>query len=291
MGEARCAGGRCFVSAVAVFVVVLGSLGAAARAASRPPGLRAPLTVARVWAVGDGANGSATAQALAHRIASSGADLFLYLGDVYPDGTPADFANGYATTYGVLAPITAPTPGNHDWPNSASGYFPWWSGAQRIAPPAYYAFGVSGWTILSLNSEAPHDPSSPQLAWLRARLRGRGTCRLAFWHRPRWSGGMHGDEADIAPFWSALAGHARIVLNGHDHDMQRFAARDGIFEFVSGAGGADLYSIDRSHPGLAFADDTDFGALRLVLRPGRATYSFIDVRGRTLNTGTIRCRR
>src|SRR3954451_13542259 len=99
-------GGLC-VTALAACVLFVTAIAAASSTGFRPPKLPQRLAVARVWAVGDGANGSAQAKAVGRRIASSRADLFLYLGDVYPDGTAADFANGYATTYGALAPITA----------------------------------------------------------------------------------------------------------------------------------------------------------------------------------------
>ncbi|MFL5955288.1 MAG: metallophosphoesterase family protein [Gaiellaceae bacterium] len=276
---------------LAAGILVLSAFASAGSSSFRPPKLPPRLIVASVWAVGDGANGSPEARALAARIAASGANLFLYLGDVYPDGTAADFANGYQTTYGRLAPTSAPTPGNHDWPNAQTGYLPWWRNADGVSLPPYYSFAIAGWTIFSLNSEAPHGPGSPQLAWLQARLRGASTCRIAFWHRPRWSGGMHGDAVDVDPLWTALAGHARIVLSGHDHDMQRFSGRNGLVEFVSGAGGAGLYAVDRSHRGLAFANDVDYGALKLVLRPGRAAYSFVTSDGRTLDSGSLRCRR
>lgn len=45
-----------------------------------------------------------------------------------------------------------------------------------------------------------------------------GTCRLA-WHRPRFTAGKHADARDVAPLWEALRGRAKIVVNGHDHNM------------------------------------------------------------------------
>jgi hypothetical protein len=243
-----------------------------------------------VWAVGDG-DASPAGRAVAARIARGRPDRFVYLGDVYERGTPAEFANNYTPSYGRLARVTAPTPGNHDWPEHVRGYDAYWRRAIGKAPPAFYAFSVAGWRLLSLNSEVAHDLGSAQLRWLRRRLRGAGTCRIAFWHRPRFSAGTHGDQGDMQPVWDALRGHARIVLNGHDHDMQRFRSRDGIVGFVSGAGGRSHYPLDRRHPGLVFGDDRDWGALRLELRPGRARFAFITAGGRTLDSGTIGCRR
>jgi hypothetical protein len=244
-----------------------------------------------IWAVGDGADGSANGRAVAKRIAAGRVDRLLYLGDVYLAGTRADFARNYATTYGPLAPRTAPTPGNHDWPNSDVGYDPYWRRALRREPSDWYAFRAAGWHLLSLNSEAPHGRGSPQERWLRARLRAPGTCRIAFWHRPRFSAGTHGDQPDMAALWNDLRGHAAIALAGHDHDMQRFKPVDGITQFVSGAGGRSLYDVRSDDERLAFANDDEYGALRLVLRPGRARYAFVATDGRVLDRGRSRCRR
>jgi hypothetical protein len=244
-----------------------------------------------LWAVGDGADGGAAAKRLAARIERARPDRFLYLGDVYESGTASEFATNYAPVYGHLASITAPTPGNHEWPNHASGYDAYWRKATSRRIPPYYSFRLGGWKILSLNSEAAHDANSRQLDWLRSELAGAGTCRLAFWHRPRFSAGTHGDQADIAPLWAALRGRARLVLNGHDHDLQRLEPRDGIVELVAGAGGHGHYPLNRSYPRLAFGDDSRYGALRMSLRPGAAAFAFVDLNGRTLDRGQVRCRR
>lgn len=245
-----------------------------------------------VWAVGDGADGSAEGRAVAGLIAADAPDRLLYLGDVYELGTAEEFRRNYDTTYGPLARVTAPTPGNHEWRNAPRGYDPYWRralGRRRTAH--WYAFRAAGWEIVSLNSEAPHGAGSPQHRWLQGRLRERGTCRIAFWHRPRFSAGTnHGDQPDMAPLWDALRGRAAIVLAGHEHDMQRFKPIDGITQFVSGAGGRRLYSLRADDGRLAFSDDRTYGALRLFLQRGRADWAFFAVGGDVLDEGELRCR-
>ena len=245
-----------------------------------------------VWAVGDGATDSPEAADVAQLIADSEVDRLLYLGDVYGSGTAEEFETKYEPTYGRLAAVTAPTPGNHDAPLAEQGYSPYWQEAWGAPTPPYYAFRVSGWQVLSLNSEIDHDPGSPQVRWLHRQVARGGDCRIAFWHRPRFSAGLdHGDQPDVDPLWDALRGHARIVLNGHEHDMQRFRPRSGITEFVSGAGGASLYGIDESDPRLRFSNDSQYGALRLRLRPQQARYSFVTAAGDVLDRGEISCDR
>jgi hypothetical protein len=244
-----------------------------------------------VWAVGDGGNGSAVAKRVARLIARTRPDRVLYLGDVYDWDNAAEFARQYGSVYGRLARITAPTPGNHDTP-TRKGYDPYWRRIKGKSPPSFYSFRLSGWGVFSLNSEVAHGPGSAQLRWLRSRLRGRGDCRLAFWHSPRYSAGEHhGDDEDMAPVWEELRGRATIVLAGHEHDMQRLKPIDGITSLISGAGGKDLYDVDHRDPRLEFANDTQHGALRLVLEPGRARFAFVNAGGRTLDSGAVRCRR
>lgn len=286
---------------VALTVVVALALGGLwYEFAPAPPGIGGfalarslPGDRATIWAVGDGADGGDAARAVVARIRAGPVDRLLYLGDVYERGSEYDFRDEYATTYGPLASITAPTPGNHDWPRHDSGYDPYWARALgRARTSSWYAFRAAGWTILSLNSQTAHERGSPQERWLRAQVRRSGTCRIAFWHRPRYSaGGAHGYAEDMAPIWDALRAKATIVLNGHDHSMQRLRPIDGITTFVSGAGGHSHHHLRRDDPRLAFGDDRHDGALRLRLRPGVARYAYVSSLGRVLDDGTLRCRR
>jgi hypothetical protein len=140
---------------------------------------------ALIWAVGDGADGSARAQRVVTRMRRKRFDRFLYLGDVYGsgflstlrgDGTKTDYRKRYAPVYGDFAAKTAPTPGNHEWPQRGDGYEPYWADVFGETPPAYYDFRVAGWQILSLNSEAPHGSGSAQVRWLRTRVTAPGSC-------------------------------------------------------------------------------------------------------------------
>lgn len=246
---------------------------------------------ASVWAVGDGPDGESNAAQVARLIKRAKPDRVLYLGDVYEEGTPDEFAANFEPLYGSIGKKVAPTPGNHDWPQHTGGYDVYWKQKQGRDVQYYYSFKTGGWQILSLNSEMDHDAGSSQVAWLRSAVKAKGTCRLAFWHRPRWSAGdHHGDDPTEQPFWDVLKGHAAIVVNGHEHDMQRFKPRSGITEFVSGAGGNDLYAVDHTRPDLAFGNNSTYGALRLDLAPGLARYRFVSVAGRTLDSGRVRCR-
>lgn len=241
-----------------------------------------PPREALVWAVGDGPDGGAAARAVGRLVTSDNPDRILYLGDVY--GPYAEEVRG--TFDGATGRVSA-TPGNHDWPKSAAEYLHFWS-RSGLSASQYYSFRIAGWQVLSLNSEVPHGAGSAQLAWVRREVAPPGDCRIAFYHRPRYSAGRHGDQPDIEPVWRALTGKAALVLNGHDHDMQRLAPVDGTTEMVVGSGGHGHYQLHPS-PRVVFGDDRHYGALRLQLSPGKADYEFVSANGRVLDHGDLTC--
>lgn len=243
---------------------------------------------ATIWAVGDGANGSDDARRLARRIAADRPSRVLYLGDVYETGTASNFRDHFAGVYGGLAPIIAPTPGNHDWGNHEVGYDPFWRGITGRPTPRWYAFTIGGWRIVSVNSEEPDEPA--QLRFLDRELARRADrCAIVFLHRPRMNAGLHGDADEVEPIWSRARGRAALVLAGHDHNLQRFAPVDGTTQFVVGAGGRERYGVDESDPRLAFARDDVDGALRLRLRPGRADLRIVTAAGVVVDRSSATC--
>jgi hypothetical protein len=260
-------------------------------AASTKAGHSDSKRTAEVWAIGDGADGGGNSRRVAEMVARSRPDRVLYLGDVYDAGTRDEYENNYRPAYGRFDSIAAPTPGNHEWHNRAEGYDPYWKAAGLVTNRHYYSFRTAGWEIISLNSESGLEEGSPQRRWLKQRLRKPGTCRIAFWHRPFQNAGRHGDQKQTRPLWHAMRGRAAMVLNGHDHNFQHFKRRDGIVQLISGAGGHGLYSSDQHDRRLVWDEDDEFGALRVNLRPGSARFSFVAVPGRTLHSGSVRCRR
>jgi len=247
----------------------------------------------RLWAVGDGGVSDRGDEAMASRVASLGIDRLLYLGDVYETGTAREYATNYASSWGRFKRVTSPTPGNHEWGNREQGYDPYWGRRARGARGAhYYSFDLDGWHFVSLNSERGTEATSAQLRWLRRDLsRYGGSCTIAFWHRPRFDAGNHSDSKDVQPFWSALSGRASVVLNGHDHNYQRFKPVRGITQFIAGAGGrAPLDEVDGSDPRLATFEDASLGALRLGLGRSVLRYGYRLLDGTRPDSGRVRCR-
>ncbi len=222
-------------------------------------------------------------------IESNGLDNLLYLGDVYETGTAAEYTTHYQPSFGRFKAITYPVPGNHEWGNRDTGYFPYW--ILRIGGAPYYSADIGDWHVLALNSEADTGADGAQVAWLRSELAAHpGTCNIALMHRPRFSASIHGDEAQVDPFWQELQGKAAIMLSGHDHNYQRINVGSGATQFVVGTGGRALYAISNpAYPGLQASNAATFGAMRLDLTPGLAAYQYRTAANEVLDQGTISC--
>src|SRR5436190_1531903 len=116
---------------------------------------------------------------------------------------------------------------------------------------------------------------------------------------PRFSSGEHGNDADVGPFWKALydAG-ADIVVNGHDHDYERFAPQDpggraddtrGIREFVVGTGGAVLRTFPTTRPNSVIRASVAHGVIRFTLRQSNYDWTFISTTGEFRDSGAGAC--
>lgn len=271
-----------------------------------------------VGAVGDGAGGEPGETAVANLISSWTPAAFLYLGDVYDKGSPSEFTNWYDKYgYGDLKSVTDPTVGNHEYSASdtAEGYFRYWR-----SPPHYYSFDAGGWHFISLDANSQFGTSVPgvdqdlpstvtgvttQYDWLQSDLGSHaGACTVVYWHQPVWNQGGEPRSTRMQPIWSLLARkNVTLVLNGHDHDYQRYAALDangspkptGVTEIIAGGGGhSSQVVVPGSQPGpnpITYA--TGFAAMRLVLHPDRVDYSAIapDTApdGRTIDAGSVPC--
>jgi hypothetical protein len=234
------------------------------------------------------------------------ADAVLALGDLqYEDGGLSEYLAGYDRTWGPFAEITYPTPGNHDHQTpGARGYFDYWNSKERPTGrngSSAYSFDLGAWHIVSLDSSCglPCAEGSPQNAFLEQDLAAsKNRCILAFWHHPYFnSGTVHGEEmpTNVAVFWDdLLAAGADVIVNGHEHNYQRYAEQDssghattsGIRQFVVGTGGRSLYGmLERKDPNYQAGDATHFGVLRLFLRDRSYEWEFVAVGGKILDRG------
>lgn len=242
------------------------------------------------------------------RLLDAMAGTVVTLGDnVYPDGTAEQFAGCYDPTWGRHKARTRPSAGNHDYYTpGASGYHGYFGAAAGDADKGYYSYHLGDWHIIVLNSECAQvdgcERDSPQGQWLWADLIANpSVCTLAYWHAPLFSSGLHhGGEEAMRDFWQLLyeAG-ADVVLNGHEHNYERFAPQDpngladperGIRQFVVGTGGAGLYAFWLPQPNSEVRNNDTHGVLKLTLHPTGYDWAFIPAAGGTFtDTGSAAC--
>ncbi len=239
----------------------------------------------------------------------------LPLGDAqYEVGRYSDFLSSYDRSWGQFNTKVAPVMGNHE--QSGDGYFDYFNGRGAATGVAgqrgkgWYAMttGASaseGWQILALNSECPSlGCEAEQLTWLNAQLAAsEKPCTLAYWHRPRFSSGAHGDDASVAPLWQAIADHGgEVVISGHEHNYERMGRRGanggadaaGVRQFIVGTGGKEFRPMGSSVHTRASNVDT-FGYLEMTLKSNSYDWRFVAAdapgNGRFEDSGSASCQR
>lgn len=224
------------------------------------------------------------------------------LGDnAYESGLAAEYADCYDPTWGRVKARTRPVPGNHEYvTGNAAGYYDYFGAAAGDPTKGYYSYDLGSWHIIALNTQCGFIghcyAGSPQEQWLRADLQAHpASCTLAYWHQPRFTSGVHGSNPKYDAFWQALyeAG-VDVVLNGHDHDYERFAPQNpsglldierGIREFVVGSGGKSHSSLFTPIANSEVREGDTYGVLKLTLHATSYDWEFVPVAGSTFGDG------
>ena len=219
-------------------------------------------------------------------------------------GSTANYTNCVAKSWGVFKNRIHPVPGNHDYMTSGAGpYYGFYGAAAGTAGKGYYSYNLSNnWHVVALNALCSEvggcGAGSPEETWLKADLAANtGKHVIAIWHIPSFSsGGAHGNNSSYRAWWDDLyAAHADIVINGHDHDYERFALQspsgaadpNGIREFVSGTGGAGQRPFGTIRANSQVRSTGTFGVLQLTLHASSYSWQFIPVAGKTFtDSGT-----
>ena len=231
-------------------------------------------------------------------------------------GSAAMYANCYGPKWGVHKARTRPTVGGHDLEIAPIGqayldYFreqlePFGPTATDITK-LYYSYDVGSWHVVVLTSECYFnrlpgcDPTQMEQWFAQDLAASSAECTIAMWHEPRWSSGaIHGNTTYVQPLWSiAYEAGVDIVLNGHEHDYERFAPQDangqvdpafGVREFVVGTGGYFFYDLGVRKPNSEVWSNANYGVLKLVLHDGSYDWEFVPVAGGTFtDSGTDSC--
>lgn len=257
---------------------------------------------------GDIASCNLTGDTATAKLIAGIAGIVFTAGDnAYESGTAAEFASCYDPTWGSFRSRTHPVPGNHDYVTAgASGYYGYFGAAAGASSQGWYAYEVGAWRIYALNSNCAAiggcGAGSPQEAWLRADLAANPhQCVAAMWHHPRFSSGNHGNDSIMDTIWRDLvAAGAEFVVNGHDHDYERFAplnetgaaaSINGTREFVVGTGGASLRPFGTVQAASEVRNSATLGVIKFTLSATGYSWQFIPIAGKTFtDSGTDVCR-
>jgi hypothetical protein len=279
---------------------------AAGSSSPGPSSSTAPTTDAVLVGAGDIATcGGDADRATAALVEGIPGAVFTAGDNAYENGSAKDFSDCYDPTWGAFKDRTRPSAGNHDWlTKDLGGYLGYFGKAAAPDGASWYSYDLGAWHVIVLDSDCSNvdgcGVDSAQGRWLAADLKASTSlCTLAIWHHPRFSSGFHGNDRSVEPFWTALyAAGADLIVNGHDHDYERFAPQDpaghqdrqrGIREFVVGTGGAELrpFVIGRANSELRASGS--FGVIRLDLHQGSYDWRFIPTAGGFTDSGTTPC--
>jgi acid phosphatase type 7 len=271
-----------------------------------------PTPSAEVVAAGDIAKCSTQADEATAELVEGIDGTVLALGDeAYPRGSTANFEKCYGPSWGRFKERTKPVPGNHEYyTEGARGYFEYFGEAAGDREEGYYSYDLGSWHVVALNSncgegEIRCGPGSAQTKWLKEDLAAndQALCTLAYMHHPRFSSGQkHGSSAGgVKELWEVLyEADADVVLSGHEHNYERFAAQDpqgradpqrGIRQFVVGTGGAaENYPIGNLMENTEVYNDETDGVLRLTLEENAYEWRFVPVEGESFtDSGSTGC--
>jgi hypothetical protein len=231
-------------------------------------------------------------------LANPNAVVFTLGDNAYPSGRAEDYANCYDPTWGRHKGRTWANVGNHEYDTGTADptfdYF-----GDRVGPrgKGYYSLNIGDWHIIVLNDNASQVPiaaGSEQDQWLQADLAANTKlCTLAIWHQPFLYSSNVGSTMKRSSrkiLWDRLwAKHVDVVLNGHEHQYERFAPMNpagasdpagGIRSFIVGTGGESV----RLPTGRAANSEVltaAFGVLKLTLGGGWYEWEFMPVAGET----------
>jgi hypothetical protein len=98
--------------------------------------------------------------------------------------------------------------------------------------------------------------------------------------QPAWSCSSHGSTPEVDRCWVPVLERYRValVLNGHDHNYQRFVSAGGVAWVVTGGGDRNLYPVGAHCPA---------GTPRRVAGVAQYHFTAVEIRGRSLTLRAV----
>lgn len=170
--------------------------------------------------------------------------------------------------------------GNHDVAGTATA-------TVLRSPKMYYTWSVGTTQFFMLDANDP--TNTAQRSWLqRALATSRAVVKIAVFHQPGFTSGLHDDDLGVQREWVPLfvRYHVTLVLTGHNHDYEHLREH-GIDFVVSGGGGQTSYPCLRDEPG-ALRCVSAYHFLLVTITSGSVTVEAIRPSGAILDRFEIR---
>lgn len=217
--------------------------------------------------------------------------------NMYGSQGPRDFVSKFEAPYKDLLAANVKfyaALGNHDEPGQKNyRHF-------NMAGERFYAFRAtptevgtsvaSGARFYALDSNYM---DKAQLDWLEKQLSAGGDeWKICFFHHPLYSSARkHGSALDLRKVLEPLFIQYKVdvVLAGHEHVYERVKPQQGVYYFVSGAGGT-LRKGDLRQPSqyTAAGYDKDYHFMLFEIDGGEMHFQAISRTGATVDSGTLK---
>jgi 3',5'-cyclic AMP phosphodiesterase CpdA len=209
------------------------------------------------------------------------ADMLVTLGDNDYTESPARFRANWRAAFGWARRSglrVAGVLGNHDYLVGRGRY----EFGLLGMPGPYYTRMLGDAQLFLLDSTNVNDR---QTAWLENRLAASSAIwKIVVFHHPPYTCGGHAGDQNVQRRWVPLFERygVQLVLSGHDHNYERFVARNGVTYVVHGGGAAGLYPLTRcpsAYPRRARAR-VEHGFLYVAATAERLDGYAVNTRGR-----------
>jgi hypothetical protein len=211
----------------------------------------------------------------------------LMMGDnLYGSETPADYKKKFQDVYQPLLDNKVKfyaTLGNHDQPNER------FYENFNMNGKEYYRFTKGNVAFYSLNSNYM---DKTQLKWLEDQLaKDTSEWKICFFHHPLYSsGGKHGSDTGLRKVVEPLFVKygVSVVLAGHEHFYERIKPQQGIYYFISGAGGKLREGdVKERSPLTDKAFDADMSFMLAEVVKNQMYFQVISRTGATVDSGIL----
>jgi len=224
--------------------------------------------------------------AVVSRIVDIDPYFVLHTGDVVANGySQSDWAVYFATVCsGAVCAQKYPffyAIGNHEHESPLYYDYFYLPHNNPDSTESYYSFDYGHSHFVSLDTEIPYGPSSPQYRWLRDDLRrsyGKSYV-FVFMHQHPYCAGGHDSNMPLRNALCPLFEDYQVdlVFSGHSHFYQRNGPVNGVTYVIAAGGGAPLYTPAESS-WTQYSEESHH-CVHLTLRPDSLEFEMIRTDG------------